>query len=179
MVCCQCKDIVKDELNKLGIDYSSVELGEVTLLNKLTSSKRKQLANRLLHSGFELIAYRKNAIIEKLKQAITDLNHFSDEDLKMSFSDYLSLRVDENFISLNKLFSEIEGVTIEKYILIQKIDLVKELLMFKELTLAEIAIKLHYSGTAQLSSQFKSITGLTPIHFRELRQNSISNRMYN
>ena len=180
MVCSRCKDIVKDELDKLGIDFSTVELGEVTINKRLTLSQRKKLACRLGHSGFELISFRKNVLIEKLKHAIRDLENYSDEDLKTSFSDYVSLSVKENFISLNKLFSEIEGVTIEKFILNHKIELVKELLLLKDLSLNEIAIKLHYSNTAQLSSQFKSITGLSPIHFRELQRISIGNHlMYN
>ena len=169
MVCNRCKSLVKIELDKLGIHYNAVELGEVTLNNKLTPEQHTKLFIALQHSGFELIDDHKNGLIEKLKNAIVDLEHFSDENLKTSFSDYISLSVDDNFISLNTLFAEIEGITIEKYIIKHKIERVKELLVYDDLDLAEIAVKMHYSNAAQLSSQFKSITGLTPSHFRQLR----------
>ena len=147
----------------------TVELGEVTTKKKITSLQRTRLFDALQQSGFELIDDQKNDLIEKLKNAIVDLEHNSDEDLKTSFSDYISLSVNDNFISLNTLFAEIEGITIEKYIIKHKIERVKELLVYNDLNLAEIALKMHYSNTAQLSSQFKSITGLTPAHFRQLR----------
>ncbi len=169
MVCNRCKSLVKNELDKLGIHYNTVELGEVTLNNKMTPEQHTKLFIALQHSGFELIDDHKNGLIEKLKNAIVDLEHFSDENLKTSFSDYISLSVDDNFISLNTLFAEIEGITIEKYIIKHKIERVKELLVYDDLDLAEIAVKMHYSNAAQLSSQFKSITGLTPSHFRQLR----------
>ena len=169
MVCQRCKKIVRDELDKIGVPYASVELGEVNTKEKITSLQHAQLFNALQQSGFELIDNNKNTLIEKLKLAIANLEHYSDEDLKTSFSDYISLSVNDNFISLNTLFAEIEGVTIEKYIIKHKIELVKELLVYDNLNLAEIALKMHYSNTAQLSSQFKSITGLTPSNFRQLR----------
>jgi AraC-like DNA-binding protein len=117
-----------------------------------------------------LIDREKNDIIEKLKRAISDLEHHSDENLKISFSDYISLNTNDNFISLSTLFAEIEGMTIEKYIIRHKIDRIKELLVYGDLTLDEIARKMHYSHTVQLSVQFKRMTGLTPSHFRQLRQ---------
>jgi AraC-like DNA-binding protein len=169
MVCRRCKIIVKDELDKIGINYVTVELGEVTIKKKITSAQHTKLFDALQRSGLELIDDKKNELIEKLKMAIVDLEHYSDEDLKTSFSDYISLNVNDNFISLNTLFAEIEGITIEKYIIKNKIELVKELLMYDDLNLAEIALKMHYSNAAQLSGQFKSITGLTPSHFRQLR----------
>jgi YesN/AraC family two-component response regulator len=169
MVCSRCKSLVKTELDKLGIHYVAVELGEVTISKKITLRQHTKLFIALKHSGLELIDDQKNELIEKLKSAIIDLEHYSDENLKTSFSDYISLSVDDNFISLNTLFAEIEGITIEKYIIKHKIERVKELLIYDELNLAEIAIKMHYNNTAQLSSQFKSITGLTPAHFRQLR----------
>jgi YesN/AraC family two-component response regulator len=170
MVCSRCKKIVKAELDKMDIHYASVELGEVTIHKKLTAIQHTDLCVALQQSGFELLDDHKNDLIEKLKCAIIDLEHYSDEDLKTSFSDYISLRVNDNYISLNTLFAEIEGITIEKFIIKHKIELVKELLVCEDLNLADIAIKMHYSNIAQLSSQFKSITGLTPSHFRQLRQ---------
>lgn len=169
MVCGRCKKIVKAELDKMGIHNASVELGEVTIHKKLTAIQHNDLGDALRQSGFELLDGHKNDLIEKLKSAIIDLEQYSDEELKTSFSDYISLRVNDNYISLNTLFAEIEGITIEKYIIKHKIELVKELLVYEDLNLAEIAIKMHYSSIAQLSSQFKSITGLTPSHFRQLR----------
>ena len=169
MVCSRCKKIVKAELDKMGIHYASVELGEVTIHKKLTAIQHSNLSDALKQSGFELLDGHKNDLIEKLKSAIIDLEQYSDEDIKTSFSDYISLRVNDNYISLNTLFAEIEGITIEKYIIKHKVELVKELLVYEDLNLAEIAAKMHYSNIAQLSSQFKSITGLTPSHFRQLR----------
>ena len=169
MVCNRCKTIVKAELDKIGITYFAVELGEVNTRNNISSIQRSRLYDALQKSGLELIDSKKNALIEKLKLAIFNLEHYSDEDLKTSFSNYISLNVNDNFISLNTLFAEIEGITIEKYIIKHKIDLVKELLVYDDLNLSEIALKMHYSNVAQLSSQFKRITGLTPTHFRQLR----------
>jgi len=169
MVCNRCKTIVKSELDKIGIPYETLELGEVNTKDAVTSVKRTRLFDALKKSGLELIDDQKNGLIDKLKKAIVDLEHHSDEDLKTSFSDYISLSVDDNFISLNTLFSEIEGITIEKYIIQHKIERVKELLVYNDLNLAEIAVKMHYSNAVQMSRQFKRITGLTPLHFRQLR----------
>lgn len=179
MVCNRCKTKVKEELKKMGIDYTSVELGEVNTKKTVTASQRTQLGANLLKSGFELIDDHKNELIGKLKQAILDLENHSDEDLKTSYMDYISLIVDENYISLNTLFSEIEGVTIEKYIIKHKINRVKELLVYDDLTLSEIALKMHYSSVALLSRQFKNITGLTPAHFRQLRHDRAVNPQLN
>jgi len=169
MVCSRCKMIVKAELDKIGVQYVTVELGEVNTTKKITTLQRTQLYARLQQSGLELIDDGKNDLIEQLKRAIVDLEHNSDEDWKTSFSDFISLRVNDNFISLNTLFAEIKGITIEKYIIRHKIDRIKELLVYDDLNLADIAFKMHYSNVAQLSSQFKRITGLTPSHFRQLR----------
>jgi len=170
MVCGRCKSIVRSELDKLDIHYVTVELGEVTIRKEITAGQHSKLFKALQEKGFELIDTRKNILIEKLISALIDLEHFSDEDLKTSFSDYISLCVNENFISLNTLFAEIEGITIEKSIIKHKVELIKELLVYDDLNLAEIALKLHYSSAAKLSRQFKRVTGLTPSHFRQLRQ---------
>jgi AraC-like DNA-binding protein len=170
MVCDRCITIVKAELDRLNVDYYSVELGEVTIKKKLTLDQLGKLITALKHYGFQLIDNTKNDLIEKLKWAIADLEHNSDEDLKTNFSDYISLSVHDNFISLNTLLAEIKGISIEKYIIKQKIELIKELLLNKALNLNEIALKMHYSDVTQLSKQFKCITGLTPSHFRRLQQ---------
>lgn len=169
MVCSRCKTIVKAELEKLGIEYFTVKLGVVYTKNKITPLQRTQLFEVLKQSGLELIDDRKNSLIEKFKKAIADLEQYSDENLKTKYSDYISLNMDNNFISLNTLFAELEGITIEKSIIKHKIERVKELLVYDDLNLAEIALKMHYSNVAQLSIQFKKITGLTPAHFRQLR----------
>ena len=176
MVCSRCKETVKTELDKLAIRYVSVDLGEVIIRKKLTSEQHHLLKSSLEQFGFELINNEKNYLIEKLKRAIFDLEMFSDEELKTSHSDFISLKVNDNFISLNTLFSEIEGITIEKYIIKQKVELIKELLGHNNLNITEIAVKMHYSNVAHLSSEFKSVTGLTPLHFRQLRHISYKNQ---
>jgi len=169
MVCNRCKTIVKEELEKIGIPYNELEIGVVNTTKKISLLQRTQLGDALQKSGFQLIDENKNVLIEKLKKAIVDLEHHTDENLKTSFTDYISLSVNDNFISLNTLFAEVEGMTIEKYIIKHKIDRVKELIVYDNLNLAQIAFKMHYSNVAQLSAQFKRITGLTPTHFRDLR----------
>jgi AraC-like DNA-binding protein len=169
MVCDRCKSIIKTKLDEAGIIYDEVDIGEVTIPQKLSTAQHRKLYASLKHLGFELIDNRKNALIEKLKNSIAMLEKFSDGDLKTNFTDFISLNVSDSFISLNKLFSEIEGITIEKYIIRRKIETVKELLGHNDYTIAEIATRMHYGSVTQLSSQFKSITGLTPLHFKQLR----------
>jgi len=175
MVCSRCKTTVRNELDKLNISYTSVEIGEVTIKKKINPVQHHLLFIALEKSGFELINNEKNFLIEKLKKAIFDLEMYSDEDLNTSYSDFISLNVNDSFISLNTLFSEIEGITIEKYIIKQKVEMVKELLEHNNFNMTEIAVKMHYRSVAQLSSQFKSITGLTPLHFKQLRNISFQN----
>ena len=179
MVCSRCKAIVKSELDKLRISYQEVELGEVTVKGKLTPSQHKALYISLKQSGFELISEKKNELIEKLKKTISDLETCSDENLQISYPDFISLNVKDSYISLNTLFSEIEGISIEKYIIKQKVEQVKELLDQNILDISEIAARMHYSSVAQLSGQFKSITGLTPLHFKQLRHFSLNNTSIN
>jgi YesN/AraC family two-component response regulator len=169
MVCDRCKTIVESALDKMGIRYFSVQIGEILIRKELTSEQFCGLKNVLLLSGLEMVEEEINVVFEKLKSAITDLEQHTDEDLKTSCQEYISLRLKSDFNSLNLLFSEIEGMTIEKYIIRHKVELVKELLNGNKFNLTEIALKMHYSNKAQLSSQFKSITGLTPSGFRRLR----------
>lgn len=179
MVCDRCITIVKTELNKLDIPYASVEIGVIDLVEEIIPQQRALITGALNNHGFGLIDQEKNSVIEKLKNTITDLEKYSDEDLKTSFKDYISLSLNDNFISLNTLFSEIEGVTIEKYIIRQKIARVKELLVYEDFTLDEIALKMHYSSIGQLSNQFKRVTGLTPAHFKLIRSTRITNSYKN
>lgn len=171
MVCDRCKMVIKSELEKLGINPLSIELGEVTLSETLTETRKKQIEDVITPLGFELIDDKKSRLIEQIKTLIIEQVHHNDNDLKVNLSDYLSdkLHLDYNYIS--NLFSEVEGTTIEKYFIAQKIEKVKELLVYDELTLNEIAFRLNYSSTAHLSNQFKKVTGLTPSHFKEVKAN--------
>ncbi len=179
MVCERCKTIVKGELSKLDVPFSSMELGEVITKNKISPIQRTQLFDALHQSGFELIDEINISLIERLKKAVIELESNSDEDLKTSYADYISLNVNDNFISLNTLFAEIKGITIDKYVIKKKIERVKELLVYNDLNLAEIAHKMNYSNVTQLSRQFKKITGLTPSHFRQLRLSRNNNLVIN
>jgi AraC-like DNA-binding protein len=179
MVCSRCKATVKSELDKLGIGFLELELGEVTVNEKLTPEQHRALSASLKHSGFELISEKKNELIEKLKRTITMLEGCTDGELNIDYSDFISMNLNDSFISLNTLFSEIEGITIEKYIIRQKIELIKDFLSDDNLNISEIALRMHYNSVAQLSGQFKSMTGMTPIHFRQLQHVSTGNTTMN
>lgn len=156
-------------MDKIDIQYDTVEFGEINTMNIISPTQLKQLSIALQKSGFELIDESNSNLIAKLKEIIIDLEKYSDEELKISFSDYIGLNVHDNFISLNKLFTEIEGITIEKYIIQRKIQMIKGLLVYNDFNLTEIAHKMHYINATELSRQFKRETGLTSSHFRELR----------
>jgi len=175
MVCNRCKTTVKSELDKIGIQYDAVKIGEVTTKEKISFEQRLQLSSALKFCGFELVDGSKYELIGKLKKSVNDLEHYSDENLKTNLSDFIQLSLDDNFISLNKLFAEIEGITIEKYIVKRKIERIKEMLVYEDVGLEELALKMHYSSSSSLSNQFKHETGLSPSHFRQLRnlRNSI------
>jgi AraC-like DNA-binding protein len=169
MVSIRCKMIVKSELENLGLHYSSVELGAVEIKENISAEQREQLNIALKKSGLELMDDKKSMLVEKIKNVIVEMVHYSNEELKTNFSDYLSEKLHYNYAYLADLFSEVQGTTIEHYIILHKIERVKELLVYDELTLTEIAYLMHYSSVAHLSNQFKEITGLTPSHFKKLR----------
>ncbi len=169
MVSLRCKLVVKTELERLGIPHGSVDLGEVDLPEGITEEKRARLSLALRKSGLELMNDSKSMLIEKIKNVIVELIHYSDEQLKINFSQYLSETLKYDYTYLSNLFSEVQGTTIEHFIISHKIERVKELLVYDELTLTEIAYKLHYSSVAHLSNQFKKVTGLTPSHFKMLK----------
>lgn len=169
MVCNRCKMVVKSELKKLGINPLNIELGEVTIEKDLDASEKERLDIVLKELGFELIDDKKGRYIEKIKSLIIKLIHEQNNDLKITLSDYLTQNVYHDYFYLSNLFSEIEGTTIEKYFIAQKIERVKELLAYKELSLGEIAFQLNYSSVAHLSNQFKKVTGLSPSHFKNIR----------
>lgn len=169
MVCIRCKMVVKSELEKLGLHYISVELGEVEILENITTEQLNQFDESLKKSGLEIMDDKKSMLIEKIKNCIVELVHYSDEQLKVNLSDYLSEKLSHDYTYLANLFSEVQGTTIEKFFIAHKIEKAKELLVYDELNLTEIADKLHYSSVAHLSNQFKKITGLTPSHFKKLK----------
>lgn len=167
MVCSRCKMVVKSELDKLGLQTISVELGEVELQDDITDSQKEILLKNLQPLGFDLIDDKKTKTIEKIKNLIIDLVHHKNSELKVNLSDYLAENLNQDYNSLSNLFSEIENTTIEKYFISQKIEKVKELLIYDEHSLSEIADILNYSNVAHLSNQFKKITGFTPTSFKQ------------
>jgi AraC-like DNA-binding protein len=171
MVCNRCIMVVEDELKKMGYSPERVQLGEVELSGELQAEKISEIGQHLKIFGFEIIDDAKSRIIEKIKNTIIQLIHHSGEDLKENYSTYIQTHLNKDYNYLSSLFSEVEGTTIEKYIINQKIEKVKELLVYDELTLSEIAYKLGYSNVAHLSAQFKKVTGLTPTYFKKVREN--------
>lgn len=171
MVCNRCIMVVQNELKKLGLPVKQVELGEVELERKLSAGEKENITAALSPLGFEVIDEKKSRVIEKIKTTIIDLVHHQDGDMQQNLSDVLRSKLHQDYSHLSKLFSEVEGTTIEKYFIAQKIEKVKELLVYDELSLSEIAHRLNYSSVAYLSNQFKKVTGLTPTHFRQVGKN--------
>lgn len=171
MVCNRCIMVVQDVFNNLGYPPSRINLGEVETSNSLSQVDMEKLNASMVSLGFELIDDTKGRIIEKIKTAIINLVHYTHEDLKVNYSNYIASQLNRDYSYLSSLFTEIEGTTIEKYIIHQKIERVKELLVYNELTLSEIANQMGYSNVAYLSSQFKKVIGLTPSHFKQIKEN--------
>lgn len=169
MVCNRCKTVVKTELEKLGLHYIIVELGEAEVFEEISVAQLHKLDTALRKTGLELMDDNKTILVERIKTIIIELIHYSDDQIKVNLSDYLSDKLNHNYTYLSNLFTEVKGTTIEKYYLSHKIEKVKELLVYDELNLTEIALKLHYSSVAHLSNQFKKMTGLTPSHFKNLK----------
>jgi AraC-like DNA-binding protein len=170
MVCFRCKMVVKTELEKLGFQHVVVELGEAEILGIISAGQVEQLRAALLASGLELMDDKKSVLIQKIKNIIIDLVHNSEEPLVIKLSEYLSQKLNYDYTYLANLFSEVQGSTIERFYITHKIERVKELLVYNELTLTEIAYNMHYSSVAHLSTQFKKLTGLTPSHFKQLKE---------
>lgn len=169
MVSDRCKIFVKEELKRLGLHFVNIELGVVEVMEEITSSQRAGLKNALLSSGLELMDDKKAILIEKIQNVIIEMVHYADTLPKSNFSDYLSEKLGYDYTYMANLFSETRGITIEHFIILHKIERVKELIIYDELNLSEIARKLHYSSVAHLSYQFKKSTGLTPSYFRSLK----------
>ena len=170
MVSIRCKMMVKSELEKLGLRYGMVDLGDVEVIGNITADQRIKLKAALLKSGLELMDDQRAILIEKIKNVIVEMVHYTDEPLKVNFSDYLSEKLNYDYTYLANIFSEVTGTTIEKFIIAHKIERVKELLLYDELNLSEISYKLNYSSVAHLSNQFKKVTGLTPTFFKQLKR---------
>jgi AraC-like DNA-binding protein len=170
MVSLRCKMLVKEELTKLGLHYVVVDLGMVELLGKSTLEQRQQLKKNLLESGLELLEDKKAILIEKIKNVIIEMIHYAEELPIINYSDYISEKLGHDYTYLANIFSEVKGTTIQQFIIVHKIEKVKELLLYDELNLTAIAYKLHYSSVAHLSNQFKKITGLSPSFFKKLKQ---------
>jgi AraC-like DNA-binding protein len=167
--------LVKEELKNLGLQYVVVNLGMVEMLEKTTQEQRDQLKINLMKWGLELLDDKKSILIEKIKNVIVEMIHYSDEMPSTNYSDYISEKLHYDYTYLSNIFSEVKGITIQQFIINHKIERVKELLLYDELNLTEISYKLHYSSVAHLSKQFKKITGLTPSYYKQLKEKRNSN----
>jgi AraC-like DNA-binding protein len=169
MVSNRCKLAVKEELKKLGLHFIVVDLGEIEIMENISTEKRTMLQKGLMASGLELMDDKKAILIERIKNTVIEMVHHSDEIIKINFSEYLSEKLSHNYTYIANLFSEVQGTTIEQFIISHKIERIKELIIYDELNITEIAWKMNYSSVAHLSSQFKKVTGLSPLHFKQLK----------
>jgi AraC-like DNA-binding protein len=170
MVSLRCKLVVKETLRQLGLEYVVIELGMVDFFEDITPLQRESLKVALAKSGLELMDNPKAILIERIKNVIIEMVHYSDELPKVNYSDYISEKLQYDYNYLSNLFSEVKGITIQQFIILNKIERVKELLLYGELNLSEISYKMHYSSVAHLSNQFKKVTGLSPSYFKQLKQ---------
>lgn len=170
MACLSCKVVVKEALEELEIVPVKVELGEVETREDMTAEEKKQLNKKIKKVGLELLESKQGSVIEKIRKVVVDYVYHTEEKLIVNFSDYLAEKLDYSYTYLANLFSEVEVSTIEQYVISMRIERIKELIMFEDLTLTEISYKLHYSSVAHLSAQFKKVTGLTPTHFKALKK---------
>ncbi len=175
MVSLRCKMVVKEELKKLGLHYVNVDLGTIEILEDITDFQRDALRKNLKRYGLELLDDRKKIIIEKIKSIVIEMIHYSDEMPKVNYSDYISEKLGYDYTYLANTFSEVKGITIQQFIIINKIERIKELLLYDELNLTEISYLLHYSSVSHLSNQFKKITGLTPSYYKKLKKKRLKN----
>lgn len=175
MVSLRCKMVVRDELQNLGLNMVSVDLGMVEISGEMTPAQREQLSVNLLRSGLELLDDKRAILIDKIKNVIIEMVHYADELPNTNYSEYLSEKLGYDYTYLSNMFSEVKGITIQQFIILHKIEKVKELLLYDELTLTEISYKLQYSSVAHLSNQFKKITGLSPSFYKQLKQKRKNN----
>ena len=175
MVSLRCKMMVKEELKNMGLHYVIVDLGMVEIMEEITQKQHDQLKKNLLKSGLELLDDKKSILIEKIKNVIIEMIHYSDELPQVNYSDYISKKLNHDYTYLANIFSEVKGITIQQFIIIHKIEKAKELILYDQLNLTEISYKLHYSSVAHLSNQFKKITGLSPSFYKQLKAKRTSN----
>lgn len=171
MVCNRCISVVTSEIKELGHKDAVITMGEVNIPGELNKEQQQKIAIALNAHGFEIIDDKKSAIIEKIKALIIEQVHHLNDRLKVNYSTLISDRLARDYSYLSNLFSEVEGITIEQYIILQKIEKVKEFLVYDELSLSQIADEMGYSSVAHLSNQFKKVTGLTPSHFKSIKEN--------
>lgn len=174
MVSTRCKMAVKEELKKLGLHFIVVDLGEVEIMEDITEVQRQILNLGLHESGLELMDDKRAVLIEKVKNVIIEMIHHSDEVPKVNYSDFISEKLNHDYTYLANIFSEVKGITIQQFIIIHKIERIKELMLYDELNLTEISYKMNYSSVAHLSNQFKKVTGLSPSQFKQLKHRSRS-----
>jgi YesN/AraC family two-component response regulator len=169
MVSLRCKLMVKDELEKLNIKYVVIDLGVAELFEDISHEQRETLKENLLKSGLELLDDKRSIIIERIQNIVVDMIHFSNELPKINYSNYISEKLGYDYTYLSNMFAEVKGITLQNYIIMHKIEKVKELLLYNQINLTEIAHLLQYSSVAHLSNQFKKITGLTPSFYKQLK----------
>jgi YesN/AraC family two-component response regulator len=168
MVSHRCKMLVSAELKKMGIHYSSVDLGIIELIDAITPEQYQQLNFSLKKSGLSLLDDKRGILVESIKVAIIEMIHYSSSEPKVNYSDYISEKLGYDYTYLANVFSEVKGITIQQFIILNKVERVKELILYDELSLSEIAFRLNYSSAAHLSNQFKKVTGLTPAFYKGL-----------
>lgn len=169
MVSNRCKLTVKEVLKKLGLHFVLVDLGVVDIMEDITTFQLEQIRESLLSSGLELMDDKRAVLVEKIKNIVIEMIHFKDDTPKKNFSDYLSEKLDYDYTYLSNLFSDVQGITLEKFIITNKIERIKELIMYDQLSIKEIAWNMHYCSVSHLSNQFKMITGFSPSHFKNLK----------
>lgn len=175
MVSLRCKIVVQQELQRMGLHYVKVDLGIIEISETINDSQKQELEKNLKRYGLELLDDRRNILIEKIKSVIIEMVHYSEDLPKMNYSDYISEKLGYDYTYLANTFSEVKGTTIQQYIINHKIERVKELLLYEDLSLTEISYQLHYSSVAHLSNQFKKVTGLTPSYFKQLKKKKLKN----
>ena len=169
MVCLRCQLSVKAELEKLGIPYTYVRIGEAEIIGEIGADMMKQLQTNLKEVGLSVITNKKNILVEQVTSTIIELVHFTEDQIKVNLSDFLSEKLNYNYTYLANLFSEVKGTTIEKFYLTHKMERVKEMILYDDLNLTEISYKLHFSSVSHLSNQFKKFTGMTPTQYKQLQ----------
>lgn len=169
MVCSRCVMVVQNELEKLNFPVKEISLGEVTMQNPISDADKQLIGNHLEQFGFELLNDANRKIIEKIKSTLIDLIQNKNNDINVNLSDYLKDKLHHDYSKLSNMFSDIEGISIEKYFINLKVEKIKELIIYDELSLSEIANVLHYSSSAHLSNQFKKVTGFTPSYFKKMK----------